>query len=115
MKILPQQPNVFCRPDLPAFDGLPNGDRAFCNALRVARTLGDVYTTEGLDLEEVGLSHTMESLLYTISLKYEAALGAHPTNGASYKRWCNLDMVDRLWWMLREEKTKVLLSGYFGL
>ena len=84
-------------------------------ALTVARTLRDVYTTKGLDLEEVGLSHTMESLLYTISLKCEAALGVHPTDEASYERWCNLDMIDCLWWMLREEKTKVPLSGYFGL
>ena len=115
MTILPQQPEVFRCPDLSAFDGLPNRDRAFCSALRVTRTLGDVYTTEGLDLEEVGLSHTMESLLYTIPLKCEAALGVHPTDEASYERWCNLDMIDRLWWMLREEKTKVLLSVYFGL
>ena len=115
MTILPQQPDVFHCPDLPAFDGLPNRDWAFCSTLRVARTLGDVYTTEGLNLEEVGLSHTMENPLYTIPLKCEAALGVHPTNEASYERWCNLDMIDRLWWMLREEKTKVLLSGYFGL
>ena len=115
MTILPSQPDVFRHPNLPAFDGLPNRDRAFCNALRVVRTLGDVYATEGLDLEEVGLSHTMESLLYTIPLKCEAALGAHPTDEASYERWCNLDMIDHLWWMLREERNKVLLSGYFGL
>ena len=114
MTILPQQPDVFRHPDLPAFEGLPNRDRAFCSALRVTRTLGEVYATEGLDLEEVGLSHTMESLLYTIPLKCEAALGVHPTDEALYERWCNLDMVDRLWWMLWE-KTKVLLSGYFGL
>ena len=115
MTILLQQPEVFRHPDLPAFEALPNRDRAFCSALRVARTLEDVYATEGLDLEEVGLSHTMESLLFTIPLKCKAALGAHPTDGASYERWCNLDMVDCLWWMLREEKTKVLLSEYFGL
>ena len=84
--ILPSQPDIFCRPDLPAFDGLPNQDQAFCSALRVARTLGDVYTTEGLDLEEVSLAHTMESLLYTIPQKCEAALGAHPTDIASYER-----------------------------
>ena len=78
--------------------------------LLVARTLGDVYATEGLDLEEVGLSHTMENLLYTISLKCEAALGEHPTDEASFKRWSNLDMIDHLWWMLQEERTKVLLS-----
>ena len=100
MVVLPNQPNVFRHPDLPAFDSLPNRDWAFCSALRVARTLGDVYATEGLDLEEVGLAHTMESLLYTISLKCEAALGVHPTDEALYERWCNLDMVDRLWWML---------------
>ena len=63
---LPGQPHVFRRPDLPAFDGLPMIDRAFCSALRVARTLGDDYATEGMDLEEVGLAHTMENLLYTI-------------------------------------------------
>ena len=112
---LPNQPNVFRRPDLPAFNGLPRLDHAFCGTLRVARTLGDVYTTEGLDLEEVSLAHTMENLLYTIPLKCEAALGKHPTDEALFERWSNLDMVDRLWWMLREEKTKVLLSEYFGL
>ena len=112
---LPLQPDVFRRPDLLAFDGLPRLDRAFCGTLRVAKTLGDVYATEGMDLEEVGLAHTMENLLYTIPLKCKAALGEHPTNEASFERWSNLDMVDRLWWMLQEEKTKVLLSGYFGL
>ena len=69
--------------------------------------LGDDYATEGLDLEEVGLAHTMENLLYTIPQKCEAALGDHPTDVASFERWSNLDMVDRLWWMLREERTKV--------
>ena len=107
MTHLPAQPDVFRRPDLPAFDGLPMIDRAFCGALRVARTLGDNYATEGLDLEEVGLAHTMENLLYTIPQKCEAALGEHPTDVASFERWSNLDMVDRLWWMLREERTKV--------
>ena len=62
---LPQQPDVFRRPDLPAFDGLPRLDRAFCGALRVARTLGDNYAMEDMDLEEVGLAHMMENLLYT--------------------------------------------------
>ena len=107
MTVLPMQPDIFRRPDLPAFDGLPCLDRAFCGTLRVARTLGDVYATEGLDLEEVGLTHTMEGLLYTIPLKCEAALGAHPTDKASFERWSNLDMIDHLWWMLREEKAKV--------
>ena len=106
---LPQQPHVYRCPDLPIFDGLPHLDRAFCSALRVARTLGDEYATEGMDLEEVSLAHTMENLLYTIPLKCEAALGEHPTDEASFERWSNLDMVDRLWWMLREEKTKVPL------
>ena len=103
------QPRVYRRPDLPAFDGLPMIDRAFCSALRVARTLGDEYATEGMDLEEVGLAHTMENLLYTIPQKCEAALGEHPTDVASFERWSNLDMVDRLWWMLREERTKVVV------
>ena len=107
MTQLPTQPKVFRRPDLPAFDGLPIINRAFCGALRVARTLADDYATEGMDLEEVGLAHTMERLLYTIPQKCEAALGEHPTDAASYERWSNLDMVDRLWWMLRKEKTKV--------
>ena len=97
---LQTQPEVFRRPDLPAFDGLPMIDRAFCGALRVARTLGDTYATEGMDLEEVGLAHTMENLLYTIPQKCEAALGEHPTDIASFERWSNLDMIDRLWWML---------------
>src|ERR1700753_3406634 len=92
------------------FDGLSRLDRAFCGALRVARTLGDKYATEGMDLEEVGLAHTMENLLYTIPLKCEVALGEHPTDEASFERWSNLDMIDHLWWMLQEEKTKVLLS-----
>ena len=83
---LPQQPHVYRRPDLPAFNGLPCQDRAFCSALRVARTLGDEYATEGMDLEEVGLAHTMENLLYTIPLKCEAALGEHPTDEASIER-----------------------------
>ena len=104
---LPTQPDVFRRPDLPAYDGLPMIDRAFCGALRVARTLRDNYATEGMDLEEVGLAHTMENLLYTIPQKCEAALGEHPTDVASFERWSNLDMVDRLWWMLRQEKSKV--------
>ena len=104
---LPSQPDVFRRPDLPAYEGLSMNDRAFCAALRVARTLGDNYATEGMDLEEVGLAHTMENLLYTIPQKCEAALGEHPTDVASFERWSNLDMVDRLWWMLRQEKTKV--------
>ena len=108
---LPSQPNVFHRPDLPGFDGLPMIDRAFCSALRVARTLGDNYATEGMDLEEVGLAHTMENLLYTIPQKCEAALGEHPTDIASFERWSNLDMVDRLWWMLQQEKTKVRSLG----
>src|SRR6201992_4544559 len=107
MTELPNQPEVFRRPDLPAFDGLPMIDHAFCAALRVARTLGDTYATEGMGLEEVGLAHTMERLLYTIPEKCEAALGEHPTDVASFERWSNLDMIDRLWWMLREEKTKV--------
>ena len=107
MTVLQNQPHIFRRPDLPAFDGLPMIDRAFCSALRVARTLGDVYATEGMDLEEVGLAHTMENPLYTIPQKCEAALGEHPTDVASFERWSNLDMVDRLWWMLRKEKTKV--------
>ena len=106
-----QQPHVFHHPDLLAFDGLTMIDRAFCSALRVARTLGDEYATEGMDLEEVGLAHTMENLLYTIPLKCEAALGEHPTDEASFERWSNLDMVDRLWWMLRKEKTKVRSLG----
>ena len=106
---LPHQPHIYCRPDLPAFNGLPRLDHAFCRALRVARTLRDEYATEGMDLEEVGLAHTMENLLYTIPLKCEAALGEHLTDEASFERWSNLDMVDRLWWMLREEKTKVPL------
>ena len=97
MTILPNQPDVFRRPDLPAFDGLPRLDRAYCGAFRVAQTLGDVYATEGLDLEEVSLAHTMENLLYTIPLKCEAALGVHPTDKASFERWSNLDMIDRLW------------------
>ena len=101
------QPHVYRRPDLPAFDGLPMQDRAFCAALRVARTLEDDFATEGMDLEEVGLAHTMEALLYTIPQKCEAALGDHPTDAASYERWSNLDMIDHLWWMLRAEKTKV--------
>ena len=104
---IPSQPHIYRRPDLPAFDGLPMIDRAFCGALRVARTLGEVYATEGMDLEEVALTHTMENLLYTIPQKCEAALGEHPTDVASFERWSNLDMIDRLWWMLREEKTKV--------
>ena len=107
MTVLPRQPDVFRRPDLPAFDGLSMADRAFCGALRVARTLGDNYATEGMDLEEVGLAHTMENLLYTIPQKCEAALGEHPSDPASFERWSNLDMIDRLWWMLREEKSKV--------
>ena len=57
--ILLNQPNVFRCPDLPAFDGLPRLDCAFCSALRVARTLGDIYTMEGLDLEEVGLAQQL--------------------------------------------------------
>ena len=93
---LPGQPHIFRRPDLPAFDGLPRLDRAFCAALRVARTLGDDYATEGMDLEEVGLAHTMENLLYTTPVKCEAALGEHPTDEASFERWSNLDMIDRL-------------------
>ena len=104
---LPGQADVFHRPDLPAFDGLPMINRAFCSALRVARTLGDNYATEGMDLEEVGLAHMMENLLYTIPQKCEAALGEHPTDVASFERWLNLDMIDHLWWMLREEKSKV--------
>ena len=104
---LPTQPYVYHRPDLPAFDGLSMADRSFCAALRVARTLEEEYATEGMDLEEVGLSHTMERLLYTIPQKCEAALGDHVTDPASVERWSNLDMVDRLWWMLRQEKTKV--------
>ena len=112
---LPTQPDVFRRPDLPAFDGLPMIDRAFCSALRVARTLGDVYATEGMDLEEVGLAHMMENLLYTIPQKCEAALGEHPTDIASFERWSNLDMVDRLWWMLRQEKTKVRSLGCISI
>ena len=104
---LPGQPHVYRRPNLPAFDSILMIDRAFCGALRVARTLGDEYATEGMDLEEVGLAHTMENLLYTIPQKCEAALGEHPTDVASFKKWSNLDMVDRLWWMLREEKSKV--------
>ena len=75
MTILLSQPNVFRHPNLPGFDGLPRLDCAYCGALRVTRTLGDVYATEGLDLEEVGLVHTMENLLYTIPLKCEVALG----------------------------------------
>ena len=104
---LSSQSDVFRHPDLPAFDGLPMIDRAFCSALRVARTLGDNYATEGMDLEEVGLAHTMENLLYTIPQKCEAALGEHPTDIALFERWSNLDMIDRLWWMLQAEKTKV--------
>ena len=73
----------------------------------MARTLGDEYATEGMELEEVGLAHTMENLLYTIPQKCEAALGNHPTDAASFERRSNLDMIDRLWWMLRAEKTKV--------
>ena len=112
---LPQQPEVFRRPDLLAFDGLPRLDRAFCGALRVARTLGDVYATEGMDLEEVGLVHTMENLLYTIPQKCEAALGEHPTDIASFERWSNLDMIDRLWWMLQAEKSKVRSLGCISI
>ena len=53
---LPQQPHVYRRPDLPAFDGISWLDRAFCGALRVARTLGDEYATEGMDLENSSFS-----------------------------------------------------------
>ena len=113
--LLPNQPDVFRHPDLPAFNGLSHLDRAFCGALRVAWTLGDVYTTEGLDLEEVGLAHTMESLLYTIPLKCEVALGVHPTDEASFERWSNLDMIDHLWWMLQQEKTKVRLLFWISV
>ena len=63
------QPHVYRHPDLPAYDGLSMQDRAFCAALRVARTLEDEYATEGMDLEEVSLAHTMETLLYTIPQK----------------------------------------------
>src|ERR1700753_774579 len=99
---LPNQPHVYRRPNLLAFDGLPRLDRAFYGTLRVARTLGDDYATEGMNLEEAGLAHTMENLLYTIPLKCEAALGEHPTDEASFERW-----------MLRKEKSKVrLLFGY---
>ena len=112
---LPTQPHVYRCPDLPAFDGLPMLDCAFCSALRVARTLRDDYATEGMDLEEVGLAHTMERLLYTIPQKCEAALGEHPTDSASFERWSNLDMVDRLWWMLRQEKSKVRCFRIIGL
>ena len=104
------QPLVFRRPDLPAFDGLPMIDRAFCGALRVARTLGDHYATEGMDLEEVGLAHTMENLLYTIPQKCEAALGEHPTDVASFERWSNLDMVDCLCQETRTPATFFLIS-----
>ena len=90
---LPQQPFVYHRPNLPAFDGLPMIDHAFCSALRVARTLGDDYATEGMDLEEVGLAHTMENLLYTIPLKCEAALGEHPTDQALSR-----DGLTWTWW-----------------
>ena len=48
MTQLENQPHVFRRPNLPAFDGLPMIDRAFCSTLRVARTLGDDYATEGI-------------------------------------------------------------------
>ena len=89
---IPSQPHVYRRPDLPAFDGLPMIDRAFCSALRVARTLGDDYATEGMDLEEVGLAHTMENLLYTIPQKCEAALGEHPTDVAS----CGYNFLHRM-------------------
>ena len=115
MTQLPTQPDVFRRPDLPAFDGLSMADRSFCAALRVARTLGDNYATEGLDLEEVGLAHTMENLLYTIPQRCEAALGNCVTDPASFERWSNLDMVDRLWWMLREERTKVRSLGCISI
>ena len=90
---LPQQLHVYCCPDLLAFDGLPRLDCAFCGALRVARTLGDEYTMEGMDLEEVGLVHTMENLLYTIPLKCKVALGEHPTDEASFERWSNLHTI----------------------
>ena len=92
--ILPSQPDVFRHLDLPGFDGLSQLDCAFCGALRVAQTLGDIYATEGLDLEEVGLAHTMENLLYTEPLKCEAALGAHPTDEQSFERWSKLDMIN---------------------
>ena len=52
----------------------------------------------------------MENLFYTIPLKCKVALGAHPTDEASFERWSNLDMIDCLWWMLWEEKAKV---GFF--
>ena len=114
---LPGQPHVFRHPDLPAFDGLPMIDRAFCSALRVARTLGDDYATEGMTLEEVGLAHTMENLLYTIPQKCEATLGSHPTDIALFERWSNLDMIDCLWWMLQEETTvrKLEHQSHFSL
>ena len=112
---LPRQPHIFRRPDLPAFDGLPMIDRAFCAALRVARTLEDEYATEGMELEEVSLAHTMENLLFTIPQKCEAALGDHPTDAASFERWSNLEMIDCLWWMLRAEKTKVRCFRIIGL
>ena len=67
--MLPSQPDVFRRLDLPTFDELPQIDCAYCSTLRVAHTLREVYATKGLDLEEVGLAHTMEGLLYTIPHK----------------------------------------------
>ena len=51
----------------------------------------------------------------TIPQKCEAALGEHPTDVASYERWSNLDMIDRLWWMLREERTKVRSLGCISI
>ena len=91
-------------------------DRSFllCR-LESSQDSWDDYATEGMDLEEVGLAHTMENLLYTISQKCEAALGEHPTDAASFERWSNLDMIDRLWWMLRAEKTKVRSLGCISI
>ena len=61
---LPQQPHVYHRPNLPAFDGLLRLDRAFCGALRVARTLGDKLLKDmmGEKRQDVLMGST---LLYT--------------------------------------------------
>ena len=92
------------QPDLPAFDGIPQLDHAYCGALRVAQTLGDMYLPRVLTLGAKTKipSRSMVSSLWVLKQF------AHPiSNGSmvsSFKKYPPMCPLHNQW----------VKSGYFS-
>ena len=83
--------------DLPIFDNMLAWDQQWANTIRMSRTIDEVYNVEGLSKEECGLEKSIKALLY-----WKERNDAETT-----RAWANLDMIERLWFMLREERNEV--------